>query len=234
MIVSKSLLAHVLIALGKLVCRTSPVEVYRCVRLQGAKNKLTLSVVSPKESLQVDLPADGEDVFDAVILFASLKDAVKGGGEGTVTFSMTDGILNACVTGAHKTASIPFPLRKEEWPNGFQVPADAKSVTLPDGFCSMLATAAPLVDRANYRRLLQGIHLCEEVIVATNGKELLHIPLALEGVAMTIPFPLAMLAAKETQGGTLQFWQSDTLDFTMTLGPWRWSAETLPGTYPSR
>ena len=40
---------------------------------------------------------------------------------------------------------------------------------LPENFVGALATVAPIVNRNEPRRALQGIHLCPEGIVATGG-----------------------------------------------------------------
>ena len=39
--ISRNLLAGALSALGKLVCRTSPVEAYRSVLIEGKENKIS-------------------------------------------------------------------------------------------------------------------------------------------------------------------------------------------------
>ena len=43
--VSKSELAGALSALGKLICRTSPVEVYRSLRIEGKDNRIEFQTV---------------------------------------------------------------------------------------------------------------------------------------------------------------------------------------------
>ena len=43
--VLKNELAGALSALGKLVCRTSPVEVYRSLRIEGKENKISFQTV---------------------------------------------------------------------------------------------------------------------------------------------------------------------------------------------
>ena len=53
--VSKCELAGALSALGKLVCRTSPVEVYRSLRIEGKGNKLSFQTVGLDEAITCTL-----------------------------------------------------------------------------------------------------------------------------------------------------------------------------------
>lgn len=50
--VSKSELAEALSALGKLVCRTAPVELYRSLRIDGKENKIELHLYRAREEIQ--------------------------------------------------------------------------------------------------------------------------------------------------------------------------------------
>ena len=49
--VSKSELAEALRALGKLVCRTAAVEIYRSLRIEGKENKIELQTTGIDEVL---------------------------------------------------------------------------------------------------------------------------------------------------------------------------------------
>lgn len=51
----KSELAGALSALGKLVCRTSPVEVYRSLRIEGKNNQISFQTVGLDEAITCTL-----------------------------------------------------------------------------------------------------------------------------------------------------------------------------------
>ena len=94
-----------------------------------------------------------------------------------------------------------------------------------------MGQAASIVDRSNYRRLLQGINLSNAGVTATDGKQLLHLPCVLSLVKdVTIPFPSALLAAKTSEMGTLQVW--DNL-FQIEIGNVSWHGKLLEGQYPN-
>ncbi|UKI33099.1 MAG: hypothetical protein L6W00_06275 [Lentisphaeria bacterium] len=65
-----------------------------------------------------------------------------------------------------------------EWPELEVVPEEAVSVELPASFGELLALAAPVTDRDGARLILRGVNLSPDGITATNGKELLHLPLS--------------------------------------------------------
>ena len=58
MMVEKSLLAGALYVLGKMVCRTSPVEVYKSLHITSADNGLTLTAFSPQEFFEYQLSCE--------------------------------------------------------------------------------------------------------------------------------------------------------------------------------
>jgi len=115
-----------------------------------------------------------------------------------------------------------------------KIPVDVKPVALPEGFVSKLATAASIVDRNNPRKALQGVNLSRNGIAVTNGKELWVEQTYIETDPLTIPFPLALLATKEKQGGWLKVWRTPAGDtwFRMLLNRWEWISKALPGEYP--
>ncbi|MBR1966870.1 MAG: hypothetical protein IKA22_09710 [Lentisphaeria bacterium] len=63
-----------------------------------------------------------------------------------------------------------------DYPQIKQPTAEAVSAILPINFGDLLALAAQIIDRNNYRRILQGINLSSSGIAVTDGKQLLHQP----------------------------------------------------------
>ncbi len=109
--------------------------------------------------------------------------------------------------------------------------ADAISAILPVNFGELVSQAASVVDRSNYRRLLQGINLSNAGVTATDGKQLLHLPCVLSlAKDVTIPFPSALLAAKTSEMGTLQVWNKF---FQIEIGNFSWHGKLLEGQYPN-
>ena len=207
--IEKKTLNDALRVLGKVVCQTSPVELYRSVRFVGDENGIRAMATDGVETVSVILAAFAETEIDFCVPFKELKDLVRMGRSETIE-----------LTGKF----IEFP--EVEEPS-----ADAISAILPVNFGELLTQAASVVDRSNYRRLLQGINLSSAGVTATDGKQLLHLPCVLSLVKdVTIPFPSALLAAKTSEMGVLQVW--DTF-FQIEIGNFCWHGKLLEGQYPN-
>jgi len=92
--ISRNELAGALAALGKLVCRTSPVDLYKTIRLQTNDPGLCLTTTGMNESLSVVLDAESDGPLDKIVYFSELKDMVKGSSAGSVTFHEADGVFS--------------------------------------------------------------------------------------------------------------------------------------------
>ena len=207
--VEKRVLNDALRVLGKVVCQTSPVELYRSVRFVGDENGIWAMATDGMETVSVAVDVFTESEIDFCVSFKELKDLVKMGRSETVELS---------------GEFIEFP--KLEEPS-----ADAISAILPVNFGELLTQAASIVDRSNYRRLLQGINLSNAGVTATDGKQLLHLPCVLSlPKDVTIPFPSALLAARTSEMGVLQI--RDTF-FQIEIGNFKWHGKLLEGQYPN-
>ena len=207
--IEKKVLNEALRVLGKVVCQTSPVELYRSVRFVGDENGVRAMVTDGVETVSMAVDAFTDTEVDFCVPFKELKDLVRMGRSETIELS---------------GKFIEFPELEEP-------SADAVSAILPVNFGELLAQAAPIVDRTGYRRILHGINLSSAGVTATDGKQLLHLPCVLSLVKdVTIPFPSALLAAKTSEMGTLQVW--DTF-FQIEIGNFSWHGKLLEGQYPN-
>ena len=207
--IEKRVLNDALRVLGKVVCQTSPVELYRSVRFVGDGDGVCAMATDGIEVVSVLLDAFAETEFDFCVPFKELKDQVRMGRSEILELSGT---------------FIEFP--------AFEEPsAEAMSAILPVNFGELLAQAAPIIDRSGYRRILQGVNLSNAGVTATDGKQLLHLPCVLSlDKDVTIPFPSALLAAKTSEMGTLQVWGRR---FQIEIGNFCWSGRLLEGQYPA-
>ena len=207
--VEKRALNDALRVLGKVVCQTSPVELYRSVRFVGDVDGVMAMATDGVETVSVIQDAFTETEIDFCVPFKELKDLVRMGRSETIELS---------------GKFIDFPIL--EGPT-----EDAISAILPVNFGELVSQAATIVDRSNYRRLLQGINLSNAGVTATDGKQLLHLPCVLSlAKDVTIPFPSALLAAKTSEMGVLQVW--DTF-FQIEIGNFSWHGKLLEGQYPN-
>ena len=207
--VEKRVLNDALRVLGKVVCQTSPVELYRSIRFVGNVDGVMAMATDGVEVVSVMLDSFAETEIDFCVPYKELKDLIRTSRAETIE-----------LTGKF----IEFPELKEP-------AADAVSAILPVNFGELLVQAAPIVDRSNYRRILQGINLSHAGVTVTDGKQLLHLPCSLSLTNdVTIPFPSALLAAKTSEMGTLQVWDNF---FQIEIGNFSWHGKLLEGQYPA-
>ena len=98
--VSKNELAGALSALGKLVCRTAPVELFRSLRIEGKENKIELQTTSIDEVLTCTIPAEGAGEFRVVVNFDEFRTVVRYGRNKSTVLAYEDGRFG--VVGDHR------------------------------------------------------------------------------------------------------------------------------------
>ena len=222
----KSELAGAFSALGKLVCRTAAVEIYRSLRIECKENRIAFQTVGLDEAITYTLPVEGGEDFSTIVNFDEFRTVVRSSRNKSVVLVYEDGKFGVdnCVM---RTFDVEWPAERVET-------GDCESTELSYGFVDFFAALAPIVDRNDYRPVLRGIHLCKEGIVATNGKELLHIDTPLSVETLTIPFPHAVLATKSEDDGRVVTWcDKEFRFFRFEFGKWRWTGKALCGSYPN-
>jgi len=211
--IKKNVLAEALRVLGRVVSQTSPEAVLRSIRFVGNGNRVWLSATDGVEVVALEVEAESEGMVDFAVEYKTLRELIRGA----------------------RGREVEVNGEKMELPEVAVPPAEAKQVTLPENFGKLLAEAAQIVNRQEARIPLRGIHLCPDGIVVTDGKQLLHFPVAWTlNASLTLPFPLALLTAKPEGAGTLTFWESKGVTvFQIEIGTFVWIGRALPGTYPS-
>ena len=223
--VKKNLLSGALGALGKIVCRTSPVEAYRSLRIEGKEGRIVFQTVGLDEAIMYTLPVEGAETFAVIVNFDEFRTVVRACRNKSVVLIYEEGRFVI-------DHSLMRPLNVE-WPEEHHEAGQFEIAELPQNFIGSLATAAPIVNRSEPRRVLQGIHLCKDGIVVTNGKELLNIEMPLNLAPLTIPFPHALLATKSEDAGHIVAWcDREERFFRFDFGNWTWTGKALPGAFP--
>ena len=206
--IEKRNLNEALRVLGKVVCQTSPVELYRSVRFVGNEEKVIAMSTDGVETVSVQIEAVTETEVDFCVEFRELKDLIR-----------------IC-----RTETLELEGKYLEFPNIEEPELDSIVTGLPDNFTELLALAAPVVNRNEYRRVLQGINLSPDGITATDGRQLLHLdsPLNLKK-NLTIPFPSVLLAMRSKEAGLLKVWKNL---FQIEIGNVKWTGKLIEGQYP--
>ena len=211
--IEKKVLNDALRILGKVVCQTSPAEVFRGVRFVGTPGDVLAMVTDGVELVSLRIDAEVEGAEDFVVEYRALREMVR----------------------TAKGSRIELEGRKVEYPAPEVVPADATVVELPVEFAELLASAAPIINRNEPRAVLRGVNLSKDGITVTDGKQLLNLPCSLAlKESITIPFPSALLAARLHDAGILAAWTSgNSRLFQITIGNFIWYGKAPSGNYPN-
>ena len=211
--IEKKVLNDALRILGKMVCQTSPAEVFRGVRFVGTPGDVLAMATDGVELVSLRIDAEVEGAEDFVVEYRALREMVR----------------------TAKGSRIELKGRKVEYPALEAVPADATVVELLEEFPELLASAAPIINRNEPRAVLRGVNLSKDGITVTDGKQLLNLPCSLAlKESITIPFPSALLAARLHDVGTLAAWTSgNSRLFQITIGDFVWCGKIPSGNYPN-
>ena len=150
--VNKNTLAGAFGALGKMICRTSPLALCKSVKVEAAEGKLRLSTCGLNEEVSFELETGSDEVFSCLVGFDEFRDAVKSGRNKTVEVAFEAGLL---LVGDRYLMTV----KDVEWPD-FTPKTEVKKCELPEGVIAMFARAAQAVDRNEVRAVLRGINLC--------------------------------------------------------------------------
>ena len=207
--ITKNELSRALRVLGKVVCQTSPVELYRSIRFVGDECSIRAMATDGVESVSVKVEAFADSTIDFCVPFKELKEQIR----------------------SSRSEFMELSGEYLDFPEPDEPTADVLSVVLPANFGELIAQAAPIIDRSNPRRVLQGINLSSVGVTVTDGKQLLHLPTPLSLTRdVTIPFPAALLVAKVDEMGTLRTWGNL---FLLEVGNFKWYGKLLEGQYPN-
>ena len=211
--IEKKVLNDALRILGKMVCQTSPAEVFRGVRFVGTPGDVLAMATDGEEQVSLRIDAEVEGTEDFFVEYRVLREMVR----------------------TTKGSRIGLTGGKVEYPAQEVVPADATIVELPVEFAELLASAAPIINRNEPRAVLRGVNLSKDGITVTDGKQLLNLPCSLAlKESITIPFPSALLAARLHDAGILAAWTSgNSRLFQITIGDFIWCGKAPSGNYPN-
>ena len=91
--VNKNTLAGAFGALGKLICRTSPLAICKSIKIESEDGTLRLSTCGLTEVITFELETDSEEEFSCIVGFDEFRDAVRSGRNKTVEVAFEAGLL---------------------------------------------------------------------------------------------------------------------------------------------
>ena len=134
--VLKNELAGALSALGKLVCRTAPVELYRSLRIEGKEDKISFQTIGVDEAITYTITAESVDEFCVIVNFDEFRTVVRYGRNKSVVLVYEEGRFGVDNT-LMRTSHV-------EWPEEQREESDCEVAELPGNFVlGKLATALP-------------------------------------------------------------------------------------------
>ena len=90
---NKTELAGALAALGKLVCRSSPIPVYRTVQIEAVNNTLFFRTHNADEEIEFRMDAETEETFKLAVDFDFFRSLVRNSRNKNIKFEFADGAL---------------------------------------------------------------------------------------------------------------------------------------------
>ena len=148
---NKNELERALIALGKLVSRTASLPQFRSLKIEATEKEIRFSTCTPLEQITFRMESPSEEPFHCIVPFEEFRMALRSCRNKTLELEYGEGILRVGETTFLHEQSV-------EWPIICKGEQEAYS-ELPKEFVSLLATAAPLVDREEARAIMRGINL---------------------------------------------------------------------------
>lgn len=238
--VSKHELTYALTVLGKVVSKTSPVDLYKSIKIEAlCDDQLQLTAYSTDEQLSMAIPAHGTERFVTAVPYLALRSSIKGSCTGMIDLCMQDDVFTVQLYSGGRISTNQLPCISTSYPETTEPPENAAVYELPACTIAALKTAAMVTDRKEARLQLRGINFSSDGITATNGKELVNIPCSeLAGLhSVTLPFPSALLVCRQEERGILKTWLRDPrkadLCFSITFGNLTWQGTAICGIYPN-
>ena len=224
--INKNEIVSALTALGKNICRTSPVTLYKSLRINTFDGEIKLATCKGDEEVTFTTGAETVGTINAVVLFDDFKDALKSCRAKTVEIAWEHGML--------KVGECYLELQNEsEWPV-IEMNDSATCCELPENVVAMFTDAAPIVNRNEPRRILHGINISRSGLTVTNGRELLNFPLELDFESTTVLLPLALIQSKAADSGRIYRWlDNGSVFFKIDVGKWSWRGKALTGDFPN-
>ena len=133
--ITKNELSRALRVLGKVVCQTSPVELYRSIRFVGDECGICAMATDGVESVSVKVEAFADSAIDFCVPFKELKEQIR----------------------SSRSEFMELSGEYLDFPEPDEPTADVLSVVLPANFGELIAQAAPIIDRSNPRRVLKKV-----------------------------------------------------------------------------
>ena len=224
--INKNEIASALIALGKNICRTSPVILHKSLRISTIDGEIKLATCKGDEEVTFTTAAETVGTLNVVVLFDKFKEALKACRAKTVEIAWENRML--------KVGECYLELQNEsEW-SVIEMNDAATSCELPENVVAMFTDAAPIVNRNEPRRILHGINISRSGLTVTNGRELLNFPLDLDFESTTVLLPLALIQSKVTDSGRIYRWtDNDSVFVRIDVGKWSWRGKALTGEFPN-
>ena len=224
--INKSEIVSALTALGKNICRTSPVILHKSLRISTIDGEIKLATCKGDEEVTFTTGAETVGTLNVVVLFDEFKEALKSCRAKTVEIAWENRML--------KVGECYLELQNEsEWPV-IEMNDSATCCELPENVVAMFTDAAPIVNRNEPRRILHGINISRSGLTVTNGRELLNFPLELDFESTTVLLPLALIQSKATDSGRIYRWlDNGSVYFKIDVGKWSWRGKALTGDYPN-
>ena len=232
----KSKLVETLKGLSKVVPPKASIPVLGHVRLKAANGNVSITGTNLEEWLTCEMDAETENNADWLLDFAKLKDFLKGEGKVFVGIEAAGdrAVKIAFDAGGHLVERIFETMPLDEWPMIPSQPKEMKPVS--SKLFENIRLAYPSSAKDVSRRILSGVFLEDNAVIATDGKQLVKFDC---GIPMDDPAIVPKTKVlndgllKLDGGMAVSESRSGCKMLHFASGQWQYSFKCVEGAYPN-
>ena len=234
----KSKLQDALKGLAKVVGTKASIPVLKHVRVKAVAGKLTFTATNLEEWLSYNLDTAPTDNVDWLLDFGRLKEFVQGKGETDIAFEpVTENTVRISFDVAgHLVERVFETLPIVDWP---MIPVQSEEMKPVSAMLfDNIRLALPSASKDNTRKVLTGVYLENDAVIATDGKQIVKLFCEIPIEAPVIVPPTKVLATgmlRDDGGMAVSVGEYRTV-VHLSSGPWLYSfkcLDCLDGTYPT-
>ena len=234
--VPKNAFLEAITSLAKVATGKSAIQSFNFIKIKADSSKQTMSMTAADfdQIMCFDLQTHVEGNLDVAVSGQQLKTLVKSPKkDGEMILAVTDGFLEIIDDGR---SLGQLPLTDEEIAFSSPTPPDdAETIVLPANFAALVADASMCVSKDPTRVQVHGVCFSKDGITATDGKELFHVPLPLEGLhsELSVIYTPALASIKRPWR-SISTWLEEDRRFVIIRGDsFAYFAKISNGKYPN-
>ncbi|MDD3948453.1 MAG: DNA polymerase III subunit beta, partial [Anaerolineaceae bacterium] len=234
--VNKTPFFEAIASLAKVATGKSAIQSFNFIKIKADSSKQTMSMTAAdfEQIMSFDLPTQVEGNLEVAVSGLQLKNLVKSAKkDGEMTLAVTDGFLEI-IDDERSQGQLPLADDEISFPSP-EAPKDAETIILPANFSAFVNDASMCVSKDPTRVQVHGVCFSKDGITATDGRELFHVPLPLEGLNFDLSVIYTpALASIKRPWRSISTWVKEDRRFVIIRGDgFSYFAKVSNGKYPN-